>query len=133
MSGALGTILSPPPSRRGGSMPRYSATIAISSARRRRWPLRRSVTAEGERPSALARPLRVLPVCLSPARIHSTVNVLYPLIPAGRRTRWHTLTTFPKNRKQKIDFGFPFSQYEQNKNILWRLWGRRIYLKEGSS
>src|SRR5271166_6154446 len=59
-------------------MPRYSATIAISSARRRRWPLRRSVTAEGERPSALARPLRVLPVLLRPARIQSTVKAEAP-------------------------------------------------------
>src|SRR3984885_10449897 len=49
-----------------------------SSARRRRWPLRRSVTAEGERPSALARPLRVLPVLLSPARIQSTVKAEAP-------------------------------------------------------
>jgi hypothetical protein len=48
-----------------------------------------------------------------------------PLIPTGRRTRFLTLTNFPKNRKQKIDFSFPFSQYEQNKNILWRRWGRR--------
>jgi len=46
--------------------------------------------------------------------------------PAGRRTRRLTLTTFPKNSKQKIDFGLRFSQYEQNKNIVWRRWGRRF-------
>src|SRR5271165_4128604 len=125
MSGALGVKgLPPPPSSLGGSMPRYSATMAISSARRRRWPFRRSVTAEGERPSALARPLRVLPVCLSPARIQSTVNLLHPLFerafdafgarPAGfgRLIRWG-LILFPKNRnheKRKIDRQFGFAE-----------------------
>src|SRR5579863_3257999 len=67
-------------------MPRYSDTVAISSARRRRWPLRRSVTAEGERPSALARPLRVLPVRLRPTRIQSTVKGENP--PSSQAMTW---------------------------------------------
>src|SRR5208337_3189783 len=119
MSGALAVIgLPPPPSSRGGSMPRYSATMAISSARRRRWPFRRSVTAEGERPSAFARPLRVLPVCLRPARIQSTVNVP-PLscghsrgCPRSRRlaaANSDGLTTFSEKRQlQKTENWPPF-------------------------
>ena len=115
-------------------MPRYSDTVAISSARRRRWPLRRSVTAEGDRPRALARPLRVLPVLLRPERIQSTVKAEAPATcflqvkGVGRSgasrplmTRQLTvLTSFPKNRnskKQNLDTCFCFPDTEQNKNI----------------
>src|SRR5580693_6808109 len=114
--------------RRGGSMPRYSDTVAISSARRRRWPLRRSVTAEGERPSALARPLRVLPVLLRPERIQSTVKAEAPATcflqvkgvgrsgasRPSKTCRLTVLTSFPKNRnskKQNLDTSFCFPRY----------------------
>ena len=111
----------PPPTSRGGSTPRYSATMAISSARSRRWPLSRSVTAEGERPSALARPLRVLPV-LRARRGSNRRSMSYPLFGFSEQMRNHEY-----QKKFDIDDRV-FHNIEQNKNTLGR---RPLFQRRG--